>query len=118
MNTDRVNWVIRILFGLYIIQLIIGLVPGLRAWCTTTQVYPICSFYALFVHIFLYLTALYLWKNEYLIEEDKIMADARRQSATEKPDELDDEKKEELNKYDNLLDKVTAQSSFMKIYTQ
>jgi hypothetical protein len=118
MNTDRVNWVMRILFGLYIIQLIIGVVPGLRAHCTATQVWPLCMFYMLFLHILLYATAFYLWKNEYLIEEDKIMAEARRLSQTEKPDEIDNEKKEELNKSEKLLDKVAAQSSFMKIYTQ
>jgi len=46
------------------------------------------------------------------------MDEARRQSTTSAPEELDDEKKDELNKSDKLLDKVAAHSSFMNIFSK
>lgn len=65
----------------------------------------------------LYIMSTYLWKNEFLIQESKIVEKARKYSETEKPDEkLDEEKKDDLAKSDKILDKVKVHSSFMTIF--
>ena len=75
------------LIALFVVEFVIGLVPGLGAWCTDEWIYPKCCFYGLLVHACLYFFATHLWKNEYFIQEDKVMEEARKQSETSKPDE-------------------------------
>lgn len=64
----------------------------------------------------LYIMSTYLWKNEFLIQESKIIEKARKYSETDKPDEKLDAEKEDLAKSDKILDKVKVHSSFMKIF--
>jgi len=45
------------------------------------------------------------------------MAEANRLSQSSKPEELDADKKEDLEKSDKLLDQVALKSSFMKIFS-
>ena len=111
---------IRFLLFLYLIGFVLGVTPGTSAFCTERWVYPICCFFALGIHTMLYLLGFYLFKTEYLIQEDKIMEEAKRLSTTtpvtiQKEDSF---KKADLEKSDKLLDRVSAQSDFMNIFVK
>lgn len=63
---------------MFVIELITGIVPGIGATCTEEWVYPKCMFAGLALHALIYTLATYLWKKEYFIQEDKLMAEAER----------------------------------------
>jgi len=110
---------IKFIAFLFVILFVIGVIPGIDAVCTPEWVYPKCMFFGLFVHMITYGMATYLYYNEYLIEEDKIMATVAEDSqrgVLVNAVELDYYKKVELEKSENVFDKVALKSSFMNIF--
>jgi hypothetical protein len=109
---------IKFIAFLFFVKFVIGVVPGMDAACSPEWIYPKCMFFGLFVHLIIYGMATYLYYNEYLIQEDKIMAsvanDSQRVSVNDV--EMDYYERSELEKSEKVLDKVALKSNFMIIF--
>lgn len=109
---------IQLIVFLFVVKLVIGVVPGIDAVCTPEWIYPKCMFFGLFLYMITYGMATYLYYNNYLIQEDKIMAslaeDTQRVSVNGV--EMDYYKRTKLEKSEKVFDKVALKSRFMNIF--